>query len=288
MTPGTEVSQVSAELDAIASRLSSLHPESNESERFSAVATSDVAINPAIDRALAPMSLVLMGAVGLVLVVACANLANMLLARGSARRREMAIRLSLGANRSKLVRQLLLESLTIALSGGLVAIPLSYVLAGLIGRFPLPFPFDSGLDIAPDARVMGFTFVVAAATGIMFGLFPALQASRPDLVPEVHLGSDGKAADQEAARYEQHRRNRDLHHHQYVSQFQPSAGRVDISRVNVLQGFRESYGLQERVRATIPESRGVGIGWKSGFGGGPIPCHRGANLCLILAVTCVT
>ena len=185
MTPGTEVSQVSAELDVIASRLSSLYPESNEIERFSAVATSDVAINPVIDRTLAPMSLVLMGAVGLVLAVACVNLANMLLSRGSARRREMAVRLSLGASRSKLVRQLLLESLTIALAGGLVAVPLSYVLAGLIGRFPPPLPLDIGLDIAPDARVMGFTFVVAAATGIVFGLFPALQASRPDLVPAL-------------------------------------------------------------------------------------------------------
>ena len=185
MNPETEVPQVSAELDAISTRLSSLHPESNQTERFSAVATSDVAINPAIDRTLASISLVALGTVVLVLAVACANLANMFLARGSARRREMAIRLSLGATRSKLVRHLLLESLTIALAGGLVAIPLSYVLAGLVGRFPLPLPFEIGLDIAPDARVMGFTFLAAAATGIVFGLFPALQASRPELVPAL-------------------------------------------------------------------------------------------------------
>jgi predicted permease len=185
MKPGVEVAQVRAEIEGIATRLAAEYPETNGRERVEVLATNDVAVNPDFDRTLAPVGLVLLGAVGLVLLVACANLANMMLARGVSRRRELAIRTAMGAARGRLVRQLLTESVILALVGGSAAMLLSGWLTALIGRMQPPLPINLGVDIAPDWRVMLFTFAVAALTGIVFGLLPALRASRPDLVPAL-------------------------------------------------------------------------------------------------------
>lgn len=190
MKPGIEVDQVRAELEGIAARLEASYPETNERERVRVLRTADVAINPDFDSTIAPVGLVLMGAVGLVLLVACANLANMMLARGSARRRELAIRTAIGAGRPRLIRQLLTESVVLALAGGAVALALSSWLASLIGRLQPPLPIDLGLDIAPDWRVWLFTFGVALLTGLIFGLVPALRASRPELVPALKDGGE--------------------------------------------------------------------------------------------------
>jgi len=124
-----------------------------------------------------------------VFVVACANLANRMLARAAGRRREIAVRSALGAERSRLIRQLLTESLLLALLGGVVAVPLAAGLAALITRVQPPLPIDLGLAVSPDWRVLVFTLVVAVATGAVFGLVPALRASRPDLVPALKDGS---------------------------------------------------------------------------------------------------
>jgi len=185
MEPGVEVGQVRAEIEGIAARLAVEYPETNESERVEVLATNDVSINPDFDRTLAPVGWVLLGAVGLVLLVACANLANLMLARGASRSRELAIRTAMGAGRGRLVRQLLTESMILALLGGTAAMLLSVWLTALVGRFQPPLPIDLGMDISPDWRVMLFTFVVAAVTGVVFGLLPALRASRPDLVPAL-------------------------------------------------------------------------------------------------------
>ncbi len=190
--PDVTVAQVRAELQGIAQRLSAEHPETNGRERVEVLATNDVSVNPDFDRTLAPVGLVLLGAVGLVLLVACANLANMVLARGASRRRELAIRTAMGAARRRLVRQLLTESMVLALAGGAAAALLSAWLTAVIGRLEPPLPIDLGLDIAPDWRVLLFTFAVAAATGVVFGLLPALRASRPDLVPALKDGGTGE------------------------------------------------------------------------------------------------
>ncbi len=123
---------------------------------------------------------VLMCMVGLVLLIACANVANLLIARGFMRQREIAVRLSLGASRGRLVRQLLVESLVLSFVGGavgvLVAIGLTRALLALIPVETTPLM----LHATPDLRIMGFTFVLTLVTGIVFGLVPALRASRPD------------------------------------------------------------------------------------------------------------
>jgi predicted permease len=129
----------------------------------------------------------LMAVVGLVLLVACANVANLLLARAAHRRREIAIRLSLGAGRSRVVRQLLTESILLGLLGGVAGLLLA--MWGTEGMKLLPFP--PTLDFSPDGRVLAFTFATALATGIIFGLAPALRATRPALVPLLKDGSEG-------------------------------------------------------------------------------------------------
>jgi predicted permease len=182
MKPGATTAQVAAEFDAIAARLAGAYPEFNERERVAVLATKGVAINPDFDGTLAPAAFVLLAAVGLVLLVACANLANMMLARAASRRREMAVRAAIGASRGRLLAQVMTESMTVALAGGAAGLLLARWLTGAVARFRPPLPLELSFDIAPDWRVVLFTFAAAVATGVAFGIVPALRASRPDLV----------------------------------------------------------------------------------------------------------
>jgi predicted permease len=128
---------------------------------------------------------VLMAIVGGVLLIACANVANLLLARGAARQRELAIRLSLGATRARIVQQLLVESLVLSVAGGLAGLLLATLGASvLIGIFTDP-ESATMLSATPDLRILGFTFAVALITGLLFGAAPALQATKPALAPTL-------------------------------------------------------------------------------------------------------
>jgi predicted permease len=136
-----------------------------------------------------PLSGALLGVTLVVLLVACANLANLLLARATARSREIGIRLAVGAGRGRLVRQLLTESLVLALGGGALGLLIALwgrdSIYSFVPASPLPIVFDMPLD----ARVLGFALAATLVTGLIFGLIPALQASRVDLVPALRDGA---------------------------------------------------------------------------------------------------
>jgi predicted permease len=132
---------------------------------------------------------VLMVVVGLVLLVACANVANLLLARATGRQREIAIRLAMGVSRRRLVRQLLTESFLLALAGAAVGFALAAIAARAISNFKLPLPIPVVFDFNVDMRVAAFTLGLSLVTALVFGLVPALRASRPDLVSALKDGA---------------------------------------------------------------------------------------------------
>lgn len=136
----------------------------------------------------------LLATAGLVMLIAGTNVAGMLLARATTRRREVAIRLAVGAGRGRLVRQLLTESLLLFAAGGAGGLLLALWLADVIAAFQPPLAVRIALDLGPDARVLGFALLLALATGVGFGLVPALRASRPDVLPALREGSGGRGA----------------------------------------------------------------------------------------------
>ena len=120
-----------------------------------------------------------------VLLIACANIANLLIARGAARQREIAVRLALGASRGRVVEQLLVESVLLAVIGGVAGLALAYVGASFVLGFFVNPDVPQPIPTAPDWRIVAFTFGVSTLTGVLFGLAPALQSTRPDLAPTL-------------------------------------------------------------------------------------------------------
>jgi predicted permease len=183
LKPGVTTSQAEAALKAIAVQLAREYPNENENRT---IELSPPGLFGAFMRGpILGFAGVLMAVVGLVLLLACTNLANLLLARATERRKEIAIRLAIGASRSRLVRQLLTESVLLATWGGALGLGLAYWLVDAMTalRPPLDIPLSTELHI--DYRVLLFTAAISVLTGVVFGLLPALQATNPDLVPAL-------------------------------------------------------------------------------------------------------
>lgn len=185
LKPGVTLDQASAQMNTIATALAQEFPNENRGRSLTLVPLAQATINPGFRGNFVTAGALLMVIVGLVLLVACANVANLLLARASARRQEIAVRLSLGASRLRLIRQLLVESISLGVLGGLVGFIFAlWARPGLQAMRP-PFLPDDALSVSMDTGVLLFTAVVALGTGILFGLVPALQFSRPNLAGEL-------------------------------------------------------------------------------------------------------
>ena len=187
LKPDVSVEQADVEMRAIAARLAEQHPGSNAGWSTNVFSMQEYDV-----RDVKSGLIFLLGAVVLVLLIACANVANLLLARSTARQKEMAIRSALGASRWRVVRQLLTESVLLALLGGGVGLLLA--LWGMESLLALAEDLPRVKDVAIDLRVLGFTLVVTLVTGIIFGLVPALQASNPNLNETLKEAGRGTSA----------------------------------------------------------------------------------------------
>jgi predicted permease len=181
LKPGVSLEQAQAEMATIASNLASQYPI------LEGLGVNLVPLHQQVTGRVRPALLVLLGTVAFVLLIACANVANLLLARSAGREREIAIRTALGANRKRLIRQLLTESALMGLAGGAIGILIAkWGLSALIALSPEDIPRLDQIGI--DGRVLGFTLLVSLATGLIFGLVPAIQASKPDLNESLKEG----------------------------------------------------------------------------------------------------
>ncbi|MEO5897446.1 MAG: ABC transporter permease [Vicinamibacterales bacterium] len=183
---GVSVDQAQAQMNQIATALQTVNPEWNKDKL--------IGVRPLIDHLVGASTrswmLMLLGAVGIVLLIACANVANLLLARASAREREVGIRAALGAGRWRLVRQLMVESLVLSAAGTMLATVLAWWGVQVL-RAAMPEGVPRVTAIAVDLRVLAATAALAVVTGLLFGIFPALQLSRPDITQALKDGARG-------------------------------------------------------------------------------------------------
>jgi putative ABC transport system permease protein len=175
LKPGVTPEQAQEQLKTIASNLERDYPDKNGGISVNAIPMTEQVVGD-----IRPALYILLAAVAFVLLIACANVANLLLARAASRQKEIAIRIALGAGRGRLIRQLLTESILLAIVGGAFGLALALAAIKLLVAInPANIPRLGEIDI--DGRVLGFTFLVSILTGVIFGLIPALQATKPDL-----------------------------------------------------------------------------------------------------------
>ncbi|HYK91989.1 MAG TPA: ABC transporter permease [Acidobacteriota bacterium] len=188
LRPGLTATGAEPELKVVAAQLEKAYPAENKEQTFMVhpLARFSITTSPSSDRELYTAAVLLMGMAAVVLLIACLNLANMLMARGTARRKEIAIRLALGGARRQIVRQLVTEGLVLSLLGGAAGIIVSYwatklLVSSMSSMLPLTLVFNAG----PDLRVLAATFAFCLLSTVMFGLGPAWKLSKPDVVCDL-------------------------------------------------------------------------------------------------------
>lgn len=184
LRPGVTVEKATAAVGVIQGRIDDELKREKDKRRAVMLSESGGLID-GLDRKLLPLLAVMMIVVGLVLTIACANVANIMLAKASARRKEIGIRLAVGAPRSRLIRQLLTESILLSGAGAAVGFLLAWQAAAAISAIEPPMRLPIVFDFSPDWRVLTFTAALAVLSGILFGMAPAARATRPDLVTSL-------------------------------------------------------------------------------------------------------
>ena len=186
---GVTLKQAQAQMDAIGARIASEYPDSNKGWGVAVDRFADIVVGSELRRAL----YILLAAVGMVLLIGCANLANLAFARGTAREREVAIRASLGAGRWRMVRQFLTESVLLSVGGSAAGLAIGYAAMNALKAALPPFMLPREADVGLDARALLFALALCALTAILCGLAPAIQATRPDLAGSLKEGGRGSS-----------------------------------------------------------------------------------------------
>ena len=194
LKPGVSLEQGRADIDAIMARLGQQYPDSNAERRVHMESLYDNTV-----RDVRPALLILLGAVGFVLLMACANVANLLLARSVVRQKEIAIRTALGASRWRVVRQLLTESVVLGILGGVIGLLLAFWWTDALKSL-VPGNIPRLSEARVDMHVLTFTLLLSLFTGVIFGLIPALQASKPDLNEALKEGERGSTGNRQSMR----------------------------------------------------------------------------------------
>jgi putative ABC transport system permease protein len=194
LKPGVTIEKAQAAMNAIGARIAEAYPESNKGWGVTVDRFEDQIVGPQLRRSL----LVLLAAVGAILLIGCANLANLTLARGAAREREIAVRASLGAGSWRLIRQLLAENLLIAGAGGALGLAFGYAMIRGLIRLAPPFSLPSEADVSIDLAILLFTLAVSVLTALLFGLAPAIHAARVD--PASSMKEGGRSSSSGASR----------------------------------------------------------------------------------------
>ncbi len=191
LKPGVTLRAAEASLKTMATHLESEYPKDNAGRSVALTPMAEAAIGANTYSQFTLAGGLMMGVVGLVLLIACVNLANLLLAQAARRGKEMSLRAALGASRTRMLRQLVTESMLLALIGGTVGLILAYWGRTALWSFRPPFVEQSGIDLTLDSRVLLFTLGISVLTGLLFGIAPAIKASRADLVETLKVGGRG-------------------------------------------------------------------------------------------------
>src|SRR5262249_53286021 len=188
LKPGVSLSQAEVAMKTIASRLASEYPKDNEGRSIQLTPLAQAAIGINQRAQFQTAGGVLMTVVGLVLMIACVNIANLLLARAGGREREVGIRMALGAGRNRLIRQMLTESVILSIAGGVVGLVIAYWGRDLLWSFRPPFLNANAVTLSLDHRVLTFTGFVSIFTGLLFGAIPAFKSSSSNLNDALKSG----------------------------------------------------------------------------------------------------